>query len=379
MPRQVHKLAQRDLMRLPEGRHADGAGLYLVVSGGSRAWSFRYMRQGKGHELGLGPIRDVSLAQARRKASAMRQQIVYEGVEPAVRRVVAKPLAEPTFCDAMEAFLRDRSHQWRSLKHAQDWRGSVERYVLPTIGDKAPGDVSKSDVLAILRPLWQDKGVTASRLRGRIEQILEHYHAHHGDTAAYANPASWKGLQHILGSTGNGATNFVALPWQRVPDLMAWLARQSGVAALALRFLVLTASRTNEVRGATWAEVDLEQRIWRIPAARMKANTEHSVPLSDPALAILEGVQQLDTLLFPQLAKNGMLTVLQEFAPGCTVHGMRATFSTWAAEHGYAHEVVEMSLAHLVGNKVSQAYQRSRLLEARRKLMEEWAAFCGRA
>lgn len=375
MPRQVNKLP-KNLGRLPPGKHADGNNLYLnVTPGGARHWSFRVMRDGRAHEFGLGALADVSLAQARRKAAELRTRLVMDGIMPVPRRVAAKPVGELTFRDSVQAFLKDRSHQWRSVKHAADWRGSVERYVLPMIGDKAPSDITKSDVLQILRPLWQQKGVTASRLRGRIEQILEHYHAHHGDTAAYANPASWKGLQHILGSTGNGATNFVALPWQRVPDLMAWLAKQSGVAALALRFLVLTASRTNEVRGATWAEVDLEQRIWRIPAARMKANTEHSVPLSDPALAILEGVQQLDTLLFPQLAKNAMLDLLQEFEPKATTHGLRASLSTWGAEHGYAHEVVEMSLAHLVGNKVSQAYQRSRLLEPRRKLMAEWGAF----
>lgn len=364
----------KNLSKLPPGKHADGNNLYLnVTAGGARHWSFRVMRNGRAHEFGLGSLADVSLAQARRKAAELRTRLVMDGIMPVPRRATAKPSTELTFRDAVQAFLRDA--KWRSVKHAGNWRFTVETYALPILGNKSPSSITKSDVLAVIKPLWGEKQETASRLRGRIEQVLRHWAAHQDHLEAYANPAAWALLEHALGGKVNGRRHLKALHWSQVPQLMKWLAEQPGMAALALRFCVLTACRTGEVLGATWGEVDLEQRLWRIPAQRMKANTEHIVPLSAQALDVLTSLRSADTRVFPGLGKNAMLKLLQEWEPGVTTHGLRSGFRDWAAERGVSRELAEMALAHQVGSAVERAYLRSRLLEPRRGLMQQWAAF----
>ena len=379
----------------------DGGGLYLRVSGtGAKSWVFRFQLDGKRRDMGLGPYPDISLAAAREKAMAHRRQR-HDGTDPlearkarrqAERVAVAKGW---TFRQVAEEFIGRNEAGWRNKKHRQQWRNTLATYVYPTLGDLPVGALDTGLVVQVLDPIWATKPETASRVRGRIEAVLDA-----ATVRGYRegpNPAQWKGnLAHILPARAKvrKVAHHAALPFDEMPAFLAALRSRQGMAARALEFAILTAARTGEVLGARWGEIDLTAEVWTVPAERMKAGREHRVPLSDAALAVLDTVQPLaltkegkpdpSAPVFPgprralTMSNMTMLMLLRRMKRGdLTAHGVRSTFSDWAAEStAYPHEVVEMALAHAVENKVEAAYRRGDLFEKRRKLMVAWAGFC---
>jgi integrase len=288
-----------------------------------------------------------------------------------------------TFKAVAEAYISANEASWRNDKHRQQWRNTLATYVYPVMGELPIADIGTAHVLKILEPMWADKPETASRLRGRIETVLDAAKARgyrHGE-----NPARWRGhIAQILPARSRLTRgHHKAMPYDAIPAFLAQLHDRDAMAALALEFVVLTATRTREAIGATWAEVDLARAIWTIPAARMKAGKEYRVPLSPRAVEILEAVKPLGKLpLFPsdkggKLSTMAMAMLLRRMKLDCTVHGFRSGFRDWAAEcTGHAHEVCEMALAHVIGNKSEAAYRRGDLFEKRRRLMADWATYC---
>jgi integrase len=388
------------------GRYCDGDGLYLLVRrSGARFWVFRYKLNGsKLHEAGLGRAGEgrncVRLAEAREKASALFRQ-VKSGIDPLAARDAASAAARAaaqeaaikgiTFRDAARRYIDGHAATWRNPKHAAQWASTIDAYANPIFGDLAVADVDTAHVLAALEPIWLTKPETASRLRGRIERVLDF-----AKTRAWRsgeNPAAWKGhlsLTLPARSKVRRVGHHAALPWRETGDFMLALRGQAGAGALALRFAILTAARSGEVRGASWREIDLATATWVVPADRMKAGREHRVPLSELALEILRGIASVrmtdneNALVFPghdvirPLSDMTLTAVLRRMGRGdLTAHGFRSSFRDWAAETtAYPAELVEMALAHAVGDKVEAAYRRGDLFEKRRRLMEDWADFC---
>jgi integrase len=379
----------------------DGGGLYLRVSGtGAKSWVFRFQLDGKRRDMGLGPFPDISLAEARLKASAHRRQR-HEGIDPldakaaqrqALRISVAKGR---TFRQCAVEFIEKNRAGWRNAKHRQQWENTLATYVYPTLGDLPVSAIDAGLVVQVLDSIWTEKPETASRVRGRIEAVL--------DAATVRgfrqgpNPAQWKGnLAHVLPAPAKvrKVAHHAALPFDEMPVFLEALQGRNGMAARALEFTALTAARTGEALGARWGEIDLGAKVWTVPAARMKAGREHRVPLSDAALAVLGNVQPLALLrdgkadpgapVFPgprralPMSNMTMLMLLRRMKrDDLTAHGFRSSFSDWAAERtAYPREVVEMALAHAIENKVEAAYRRGDLFEKRRQLMEAWAHFC---
>jgi integrase len=385
-----------DAIREP-GRYGDGSGLWLHVGPtGGKSWVLRYKRHGRAREMGLGPVDLVPLAEAREKARQARRKLL-DGIDPLDERAVEKRAAEVeraravTFADAAEGFIAAQEAGWRNRKHRQQWRSTLRTYAEPVFGKLPVAEVDTDLVLRALEPIWTEKPETASRLRGRIEAVLDWAAAR--KLREGANPARWKGhLDTLLPARSKVAAvkHHKAVPWREVPDAMARIAGAGGIGAAALRFAVLTACRSVEVRGARWAEIDMDGREWMVPAERMKARKAHRVPLSDAAMAVLEEMRPLAGggygLVFPS-TKPGrptsdmtMAAVLKRLGIGATVHGFRSSFSDWAAETtNYPHEVREMALAHTVSNAVERAYRRGDLFERRRRLMEDWARYCAGA
>ena len=375
---------------LPAGFHSDGGNLYLRVrDGGSRAWVFRYAMAGKAVEIGLGPLADRSLTQARELAGLMRNALAGGNDPAALVRVKQRDGAATTFREyALELIAAKRSG-WRNAKHAAQWPSTLETYAYPVIGDKLPADVSLADVKAILLPIWATKTETATRLRQRIEAVLD-YAAVHDDDQSRSNPARWKGVLDKVLPPARKVTkrrHHAAAPYADVPRIMAALRDRNFMSAYCLRFTILTAARSGEARGALWAEIDQEARVWAIPANRMKADNPHRVPLCDEAVAILTLMQQSRqggcALVFPS-PRGGLLSDvalnkgLHIVAPDVTVHGMRSSFRDWGAERtSFPSAVLELALAHVNRDKVEAAYQRSDLFERRRELMNAWGNYCG--
>jgi integrase len=383
------------------GRYGDGAGLYLLVrSREAKFWLFRYTRRGKMREMGLGPARGrtaVPLAQARAKARQLHA-IVREGRDPLAERAVAKAKAQAdaakaqvdamTFGEVADMYVEAHAPAWRSAKHQQQWHNTLRDYVLPAIGNLPVGCVDTGAVMKIIEPLWRCKTETASRVRGRIEAVLDYAKARHWRDGE--NPARWRGhLDQMLPrrSKVQRVEHHGALPWSEIGGWMQRLRQNSGTSARCLEFLVLTAGRSGEVRGARWDEIDLTRRVWTIPARRMKAGHEHRVPLSEPALAVLRTMAQLGTdgFVFPGRNAAAVSDVALTRAVhaagghGASVHGFRSTFRDWCAEAtNHPRELAEAALAHTLKDKAEAAYQRGDLLEKRRRLMTDWAAFCGR-
>jgi integrase len=379
----------------------DGGGLYLRVSGtGSKSWVFRFQLDGKRRDMGLGPFPQISLTEARTKAAAHRKERL-DGTDPldakrAQRRAQRLSAAKGrTFREAAEEFIGRNEAGWRNAKHRQQWRNTLATYVYPTLGELPVSAIDTGLVVQVLDPIWTKKPETASRVRGRIEAVL--------DAATVRgfrqgpNPAQWKGnLAHILPARAKvrKVTHLPALPFDDVPAFLAALRGQQGMAARALEFVIFTAARTGEVLGARWGEIDPTAKVWAVPAERMKAGREHRVPLSDSALAVLQSVKPLALMkdgtpdpaapVFPgtrralPLSNMTMLMLLRRMKRAdLTAHGFRSSFSDWTAERtAYPREVVEMALAHAVENKVERAYRRGDLFAKRRKLMEAWASFC---
>lgn len=376
--------AQVAKLKVP-GRHADGGGLYLFIDdSGRRRWIFMYTRAGKRTELGLGSARDLSLANARNEAAALRA-ILASGGDPKAER--AKDESVPTFGECADAYVEAMRPSWRNAKHAAQWTMTLTRYAMP-IRAKPIDDISTQDVLDVLQPLWQRTPETAERLRGRIENVLDAAKAR--GYRSGENPARWRGhLDQLLPKRQRlSRGHHKALPYDALPLSMADLRDRDAIAARALEFLILTAARSGEVLGAKLEEIDLEKRVWIIPAERMKAGREHRVPLSPRAIEIVETMQALGRgpYLFPgpkpeaSLSSMAMAMLLRRMKSDVTVHGFRSTFRDWASETtGFSHEVCEMALAHTIANKAEAAYRRGDMFEKRRKLMEAWASYCASA
>jgi integrase len=387
--------------------HCDGGGLYLQATAGSdgalrRSWIFRYAtgeialsRNGKPRrverEMGLGSYLSIDLATARQMAMEARK-LCAQGIDPIEARNgrrAAAAVAEAksrTLDQCSEAYIEAHRAGWRNAKHAAQWTATLSTYVSPVFGALPVAAVDTNLVMQSLEPIWTTKPETASRLRGRIESILAW-----ATVRGYrdgANPAQWKNhLDHLLPARGKvrKVAHHAALPFDQMPAFMAALSERPAVAALALRFAILTAARTGEVIGTRWGEIDFDKKLWTVPAERMKAGRAHRVPLNAEALAVLKriGMGRADRLIFPgerggKLSNMAMLMLLRRMGRGdLTAHGFRSSFREWAAERtNFPGEVAEAALAHSVGSKVEAAYRRGDLTEKRRRLMDAWGEFC---
>lgn len=389
MARKLDRLSPRAVATIEvPGRHADGGGLYLSVGpGAARRWVFLYRWRGRLREMGLGGLSSVSLRKARLKAAEARA-LLADGVSPLEAKQADR--AVPTFGDLADEVVRDLGPQWRNEKHKAQWSatlttGAAKLRPLPVDA------IETADVLETLKPLWTTKPETASRLRGRIERVLDAAKAkgfREGE-----NPARWRGhLDHLLPKRQKLTRgHHAALPFADVPAFISRLRERDATAALALEFLILTAARSGEVRGATWSEIDLGNKVWTVPAKRMKAGREHRVPLNPSVVAILEKVKPLsggsaDAFVFPgpkpgsslsDAAFNALLLRMDVDRADVTPHGFRSSFRDWSGELStFPRELAEAALAHVVGDATERAYRRGDALEKRRKLMEAWGRFC---
>lgn len=394
MARQLHKFAARTVEALTKpGRHSDGGGLYLKVRpDGRRGWIFMYRRQGRLREMGLGPFLPVSvekgrrydyvtLAEARVKAAKAREALS-EGIDPMITR---EPEDVPTFGKFADALIDEIASGFRNEKHIAQWKMTLGDAYCRNLRNKRLDEVTTEDVLSVLRPIWQSRQETASRLRGRIERVLDAAKAKGHRTGE--NPARWRGhLDTLLAKRQKlQRGHHAAMPYREVSAFMAKLAERDAMAAQALRFLILTAARTGEVLEATWDEIDLTEKVWTVAAHRMKAGRQHRVPLSDEALAIVKSLSanRVSTYVFPGQKRDRPLSNMA-FAllmrrmkiKSVTAHGFRSAFRDWAAEETHhAREVAEAALAHVVGDATERAYRRGDALNKRRKLMADWSAY----
>jgi integrase len=375
------------------GRYHDGHGLYLqVVNDRNQSWLLRYERHGKEHWYGLGPLHTVGLKDARELARIARLRLLVDGIDPIEARRAREAAAvlaaakRRTFKECTEAYLTANRGSWRSAKHGRQWGATVAAYAYPKIGNLAVADIDTGLVLKCVEPIWQDRTVTAQRVLGRIQAVLDWATVRkyrQGD-----NPARWKGhLEHVLPARDKLAKrqHYAALPYAEIPAFMAALRERQGMAARALEFTVETAARSGEVLGAQWSEINLADKLWIIPAQRMKAGREHRVVLSDRMVALLGALPTEDTNSFvfigprgSRLSKDSLAVVLTRMDHGdITVHGFRSTYRDWCAERtNYPPYVVEMALAHAVGDRVEAAYRRGDLLVKRRQLAEAWSKYC---
>jgi integrase len=385
--RKINRLNARSVATITEcGRHADGGGLYLSISqNGGRRWVFLYRWHGKPTEIGLGSARDVSLARARELAAKARAKLA-EGSNPKdVRRS-----AGASFGECADQLITAMRPSWRNNKHAAQWEMTLRDYAAPL--RRLPVDkVTTDDVLSVLKPLWHSKPETASRLRGRIERVLDAAKAKGLRTGE--NPARWRGhLDQLLPKRQQLTRgHHAAIDYADLPEFIHDLQEREGSASRALEFGILTAARSGEVLGAQWAEFDVDRGVWTVLANRMKAGREHRVPLSCRALEIVKamhGVRDGDFVFPGQKPGNPLSVMALEMVlrrmkiDNATVHGFRSAFRDWAAEcTNFPNEVCEAALAHVIENKAEAAYRRGDLFEKRRKLMDAWAAYCttGRA
>ena len=362
------------------GRHGDGRGLFLYVKkSGARSWVLRYQVAGRRRDLGLGAFPDVSLAMARERALEARR-LIAEGTDPIANKQQAKPM---TFRESALDLIESKRPGWKNAKHAAQWVSTLEAYAFPKLGPMQVAKIETADVIAALKPIWSEKPETANRVRQRIEAVIDYASALGIRTGE--NPARWRGhLANLLPKPTKmrAVQHHPALPHSKIPKFMSALEGRSGVSARALAFTILTAARSGETRGMTWAEIDLDARVWTIPANRMKAGKEHRVPLADASLALLGEPREAGALVFGSETKPGkrlsdmsMTALLRRMGyTDITVHGFRSTFRDWAGETtGFPREVIEAALAHGIKDKAEAAYARSDLFDKRRNLMEGWA------
>jgi integrase len=376
------------------GFYGDGGGLYLQVSryNGSASWVFRYRIGGRLRDHGLGSLDTWSLAEARERAKKCRQ-LRGEGRDPIEERRAERENAKleaakaMTFQACAERYIASHKAGWRNPKHAAQWPSTLETYVFPVFGDLAVQTVDVSLVMRAVEPIWTEKPETASRVRGRIESVLDWAKAR--GYRQGENPARWRGhLDHLLPPRNKvrRVEHHAALPYPEISAFMVELHGQEGFAAGALEFAILTAARTGEVIRAKWEEIDSVERVWTVPAKRVKSGREHRVPLSGAALAILERMYAIRSseYIFPglrtgkPLSDMSLLMLLRRMGRGeLTTHGFRSTFRTWAAERSaFPREIAEMALGHIIGDAVERAYQRGDLFDKRRRLADAWARFC---
>jgi integrase len=386
MARQLKRLTARTVATTKKlGRHADGGNLYLTISktgaGVSRRWTFLFSLNGRQREAGFGSVNDVSLASARELAFSYRSMLA-KGIDPLDAKKAAQEAAaaRKTFGQCADELIKSKRREWRSEIHAAQWRTTIDDYCGPIL-DKPVDTIDTAAVLSILQPVWNRIPETASRLRGRVEAVLDYAKAH--GLRSGENPAAWRNhLALVLPrrqklSRGHHA----ALSYAEVPAFIAELRERETIPALALEFLILTAARAGEVLGATWDEIDFGAQVWTIPASRMKAGLLHRVPLSARAMEIVERMAEIRTgnLVFAGQRRRRPLagTTLAALVPGATVHGFRSAFRDWAGEEtSFPREIAEQALAHATGGAVEQAYRRGDALEKRRALMQAWAQFC---
>lgn len=383
----INRLTARRVTAVTEpGYHADGGGLYLqVTASGAKSWVFRYRFEGRRPEMGLGPLHVIGLADARAAADAARK-LVQAGQDPlAGRRAAALAMSSiPTFWEAAVAYIAERQAGWTNPKHASQWTSTLETYAKPVLGDLRVDRIETDHVLAVLRPIWATKTETASRVRQRVEAVLDSVAVQKKRSGD--NPARWRGHLAVILPKPTAVTkvqNFAALPYAELPAFMAALRSRHGEAARALEFTILTAARTGMTLGAVPSEVDLVASTWTVPWDRMKGKVEHTIPLSAPAVA-LALPRMGRKLLFPNdlsnepLSENAMLALLKRMGYAhITVHGFRSTFKDWASETtDFADDLSETALAHTIRDKAKAAYKRGSMLEKRRRLMKAWADYC---
>ncbi|RQO73165.1 integrase [Aquitalea sp. FJL05] len=413
MPKKAKELSALAVSRLKEnGKHAVGGvdGLYLRIAGNSRAWVLcaamgsRINQSGKEVvrrlSMGLGPFPEISLAEAREKARSMRKKI-RDGIDPLQEKLKAKLTSSKakTFEQCALAFIEDKKIEWRNDKHVKQWSSTLTTYAFPLIGQLPINAIDNDAILLVLRQevsskdgntssLWNARNETASRLRGRLESILDW-----AKVSGYRegeNPAAWQGnLKHVLPAPGKvqKVEHHAALPFSEIGTFMEKLRQRSGISAKALEFAILTAARSGEVRGATWDEIDLHNKTWTISAERMKASKSHTVPLSDPAYLLLKNMPRIvgNSLIFP--APKGGIMSDQAFkalfdrmqVANITTHGFRSTFKDWARSckgTEFSDEVSELALAHVNSDQTRAAYARDQLIPQRMQLMQEWAIYC---
>jgi integrase len=387
--KKINRLSARTVATLTKpGRHADGGDLYLKVDkGGAKRWVFLWMRNGRQREAGLGSVNAVPLAKAREKAAEMRAALA-DGRDPIEARQATRAERDgrKTFGDVANSFMKDNATSWKNVKHRAQWKMTLENYG-KSLTHMPVENIDTPAVLEALKPIWQDKPETASRLRGRIEAVLDAARASGLTPADRLNPARWKGhLDRLLPEPNKLARgNHAAMPYKAVGAFVAKLREREAISALALEFLILSAGRTGEVLGAEWPEFDLEGKVWTVSAKRMKSNREHRVPLSPRAVEIVESLHAVRTgnFVFPgqrlnkQLSNMALEMVLRRMKiEGATVHGFRSSFRDWCGEETNSpREIAEAALAHVTGDKAERAYRRGDALEKRRALMAEWAAF----
>lgn len=374
------------------GIYSDGGGLYVRVRNpGTRSWVFIYTLHGKRQEMGLGSLLDITLAKARERAAAAREMVL-EGIDPKDARrqvkVEAAPAPSITFGEFAIDLLDSMEKEFKNRKHRQQWRNSLTTYAAP-LWPMAIAEVKTEQVLEVLQPIWLTKAETASRLRGRIKRVLDA--AKVKGLRSGENPAAWPGHLNLLlpKQTQVQVKHHAALPYAELSSFIKELRGRPATAARALEFTILTAARSGEVRGMTWGEINLDEKVWTVPAERMKAGVTHQVPLSEPALAILKAVQPQEAspnaIVFPaprggamsDMALSQLLKRMER--KDITVHGFRSTFRDWVGEETqFDREEAEMALAHTVKSATERAYRRGRALEKRRGLMDAWASYCGR-
>ena len=397
MPRPNNRLTDTfcKKSKLKRGTYADGGGLYLQVSkSGTKAWILRYMMSGVAHNMGLGDFERVTLKEARSKAMAAHSLIV-DGIDPIEERkarkqaLAAEKAKALTFKECAERYIAAHEASWRNEKHREQWKSTLARYAYPIIGGLSVSAIDTALVVKVIEALWATKPETATRLRGRVESVLN-WATVRGFRAG-DNPARWRGhLDKLLPARGKvkPVKHHAALPYAEIPTFMADLRSRDGISARALELTILTAGRTGEVIGARWSEFDIKAKVWTIPAERMKGGREHRVPLNDRAVAILTALPREgdgDGFVFigaradRPLSNMAMLELMRGLRPGYVPHGFRSTFRDWAAETtNYQNHIVEMALAHVVGDRVEAAYRRGDLFEKRRRLMGDWARYCSR-
>jgi integrase len=385
MGRRANRLTAKQVASAKPGRYGDGGGLYLVVSRSeARKWVFRFSFNGRVTEMGLGSADRVSLAEARDKAIDASRAVA-NGENPIAIRRKAAALENgiPTFGEVTRQVLESRSSDWQNIKHRSQWRSSLEKGAARLTGQPVDS-IDTAAVLEVLTPVWKITPESASRLRGRIEAILDAAKAK--GFRSGENPAAWRGhLSHLLPRRPNAARgHHAAMPYVDLPDFMQRLALELGIAARALEFAILTVARSNEVFGCRWSEIDIDNRVWTIPFTRMKGRREHRIPLSEAAARVITQVAPTEQYVFTSprgdrpLSHVAMAKVLHRMkVVDVTVHGFRSSFRDWAGnETEFSREIAEAALAHVIGDKAEQAYRRGDALEKRRRLMTAWAEHC---
>lgn len=395
----IHRLTTKQINHTKKPLN-DGGNLWLIVTGDSKKWVFRKTIAGRAVAIGLGGYPETGLAAARADAEQCREWIK-AGLDPLQERRRIKqerenPTHTPTFTQAAARFILTNRHQWKSRKHTLQWISTLRQHARPVIGSMPVDQITIQDIQRVLNPIWNTIPETAKRVQGRVERVLDWATVQRYREGE--NPARWRGrLDKIYPATnklkkqmnGGRERHHKAMPYTDLPDFWKALQERKGISPVALRFAILTACRSGEVLGAEWSEIDLDSRVWVIPAGRMKAGVEHRVPLTEPMVDLLQSLPRLNQWVFPSnqqgkhLSNMAMLKVLRDMgygkdgqSPPFTVHGMRSAFRDWCEEQSsFPHGVIEKALAHAISNATERAYNRADLFEKRRKLMEAWGNY----